>query len=304
MAGAPEDLETAAEDIRLQVSKRIHLRRQITTALNKINAIITSRGPRDGLTALLCHIEELVNQASRLQTELSAVETEEESERQDNIHLGCIERFGQISEASKAYYASWGDEASVVEEQILGDEDEDISPSEVGRREAALAEAQARADQAAKDAERARQEAEEAQLALQRLNLEEDRMSSVSQRQPNPNPLATDLRLRQRKLNMSTNSEAPDDWIDRYAAGLLRPNIGSSSRSSVKTELEAYTGKSLDWFEWIDLFRALVHDTGKFPGEKLAILKRHLKGDCANLVHGLGGGEPAYIEALVRLKQS
>ena len=72
----------------------------------------------------------------------------------------------------------------------------------------------------------------------------------------------------------------------------------------MKTKFEAYTGKSLDWFEWINLFRALVHDTGKFPDEKLAILKRHLKGDCANLVHGLGGGEPAYIEALVRLKKS
>lgn len=304
MAGVPKDPETAAEDFRLQVTRRPTLRRQITTALNKINAIITSGGPRGGLAALLRHVEELVNQATSLQTELSALETEEESERQDNIHLGYIERFGQISEASKAYYASRGAEASVVEEQIFEDEEEDISASKVGRRQAALAEAQARADEAAGNAERARQEAEEAQLALQRLNLEEDRMSSVSQRQPNPNPLTTDFRLRQRKLNLPTSSEAPDDWIDRYAAGHLRPNKGSSSRSSVKTELEAYTGKSLDWFEWIDLFRALVHDMGKFPGKKLATLKRHLKGDCANLVHGLGGGELAYIKALVRLKQS
>jgi hypothetical protein len=296
--------ETPAEDFRCLVAERPKLRRQITAAINKITAIITSGGPRGGLTALLQHVKILVNQASTLQSELSALETEEECERQDNIHLGYIERFGQVSEASKAYYASRRDEAAVVGEQIVEDEEEDLSASEVGRRQAALAEAQARADEAAGNAERARQEAEEAQLALQRLNLEEDRMSSVSQRQPNPNPLVTDLRLRQRQLNMPTSSEAPDDWIDSYAAGLLRPVQGSSSRSSVKTELEAYTGKSLDWFEWIDLFRALVHDTGKFPGEKLAILKRHLKGDCANLVHGLGGGEPAYIEALVRLKQS
>ena len=276
MAGVPQD---PAEDIydvdyRLQVSKRTKLRRQITTALNRMDAIITSRGPRSGLSALLRHVGELANQAYQLQTELSALETEEESERQDNIHLGYIERFGQVSDASKAYYASRGDEASVVEEQLLEEEEEDISASEVGRRQAALADAQARADEAAGNAERARQQAEEAQLALQRLNLEEDRMSSVSQRQPNPSPLANDLKLRQRKLNVPTSSEAPDDWIDRYATGHLRPSIGSSSRSSEKTELEVYTGKSLDWFEWIDLFRALVHDTGKFPGEKLAILKR------------------------------
>ena len=62
---------------------------------------------------MLRHVDELVNQVYLLQTELSALETEEENERQDNIHLGYIERFGQVSEASKAYYASRGEEASV-----------------------------------------------------------------------------------------------------------------------------------------------------------------------------------------------
>jgi hypothetical protein len=56
-----------------------------------------------------------------------------------------------------------------VEEQLLEEEEEDISASEVGRRQAALADAHARADEAAGNAERARQQAEEAQLALQRL---------------------------------------------------------------------------------------------------------------------------------------
>ena len=184
MAGVPQDpaQDIPGEDFRLQVSKRTKLRRKIRIY------------PRSGLSALLHHVEELVDQAYHIQTELSALETEEESERQDNIHLEYIQRFGQVSEASKAYYASRGDEASVVEEQLLEEEEEDISASEVGRRQAALADAQARADEAAGNAERTRQQAEEAQLALQRLNLEEDRMTSVSQRQPNPNPLATDLK--------------------------------------------------------------------------------------------------------------
>lgn len=52
------------------------------------------------------------------------------------------------------------------------------------------------------------------------------------------------------------------------------------------------------------MFRALVHDTPKSPGEKLALLKRFLCGDCLDLVYGLGGGEAAYIETLVRLKQT
>jgi hypothetical protein len=52
------------------------------------------------------------------------------------------------------------------------------------------------------------------------------------------------------------------------------------------------------------LFRALVHDTPKSAGEKLALLKRHLRGDCLDLVYGLGGGESTYKEALVRLMQN
>ncbi len=54
----------------------------------------------------------------------------------------------------------------------------------------------------------------------------------------------------------------------------------------------------------MDLFRALVHDTAKAPGENLALLKRHLRGDGLDFVHGLGEGEGTYIEALVRLKKS
>ena len=60
----------------------------------------------------------------------------------------------------------------------------------------------------------------------------------------------------------------------------------------------------MDWFTWIDLFRALVHDTGKSPGEKLALLHRYVREDCLDVIHGLGGGEGAYIEAKVRLKES
>uniref|UniRef100_A0A5S6Q9W9 Uncharacterized protein n=1 Tax=Trichuris muris TaxID=70415 RepID=A0A5S6Q9W9_TRIMR len=40
------------------------------------------------------------------------------------------------------------------------------------------------------------------------------------------------------------------------------------------------------------------------PGEKLAVLRSSLKGDCRDLVYGLGGGEDAYKEALRSLKAS
>ncbi|KAI9555030.1 hypothetical protein GHT06_020327 [Daphnia sinensis] len=75
-------------------------------------------------------------------------------------------------------------------------------------------------------------------------------------------------------------------------------------RSTVAVELDVFHGKSLEWFTWIDLFRALVHDTANTPGEKLAVLKRYLRGNCLDVIYGLGGGEPAYMEALTRLKQT
>lgn len=98
---------------------------------------------------------------------------------------------------------------------------------------------------------------------------------------------------------------APDDWIDVYYAGEEEPQYWSNydRGSSVRVELECYWGLALEWFHWIDLFRCLVHMTNKSPAEKLAILKKLLKGECASVVYGLGGGEQAYKEALKRLKE-
>lgn len=72
----------------------------------------------------------------------------------------------------------------------------------------------------------------------------------------------------------------------------------------MSAELEPFEGNALEWFSWINLFRALVHDTPKSAGEKLELLKRFLRGDCLDLVYGLVGGESAYIEAIARLKQT
>ena len=98
---------------------------------------------------------------------------------------------------------------------------------------------------------------------------------------------------------------APDDWIEIYYDGHEKPQHWSSSDrgSSVRIELEAYYGLALEWFHWIDLFRCLVHQTNKSPAEKLAILKKLLRGECASVVYGLGGGKQAYKEALMRLKE-
>ena len=110
-----------------------------------------------------------------------------------------------------------------------------------------------------------------------------------------------------RKLEDSSNVDpAPDDWIDAYVQGKESRDSWNqySSHGSIKADLEPYSGMSVDWLNWIDIFNSLVHQISMSPGEKLAILKTKLRGDCLDLVTGLGGGERAYKEALNRLKEN
>ncbi|XP_057366947.1 uncharacterized protein LOC130687793 [Daphnia carinata] len=152
-------------------------------------------------------------------------------------------------------------------------------------------------------------EMEQAERDLQRLILEVDDGASSRSASRGFKDIVGWCDNQRRWISPEADGRAdslPDEWIDLYSSGRLLPihdqNLGS--RSSVRADLELYYGKALDWFCWIDLFRALVHDSNKSAGEKLALLKRHLRGDCADIVHGLGGGEAAYIEALTRLKQT
>lgn len=119
----------------------------------------------------------------------------------------------------------------------------------------------------------------------------------------------------QRKLNAlplpktmqeSYVQQAPDGWIDQFLSGREIPSMPvlTAQPSAVRVELPAFSGRALDWFGWIDLFYALVHQTSKYPAEKLAILKERVRNSPAeDLVYGLGGGEAAYKEALRRMKQ-
>lgn len=96
-----------------------------------------------------------------------------------------------------------------------------------------------------------------------------------------------------------------DAWIETYLAGQEKPFVREEGdRSSVTVQLEVYSGRALDWFSWIGMFYALVHIARKTASEKLAILKNYLKGDLADIVHGHGGGEQGYKEALQRLKST
>ncbi len=104
----------------------------------------------------------------------------------------------------------------------------------------------------------------------------------------------------------ATDDPAPDDWIDTYVNGSSPPVIHKRNKddSSLRARLEVFTGQSLDWFMWISKFHSLVHLTNKTPDEKLAILHSHLAGSARKRINALAGGELAYKQALLRLKQA
>ncbi|XP_045031141.1 uncharacterized protein LOC123473813 [Daphnia magna] len=311
-------------------AKRKTLRRQITVTNRQVETLTNYRGSRGAIQGLLLHLNDLILRTSQLQTDISTLEDdEEEAERQDANHLIYVTRVGELAADAQDYIKSRdGEAASIVGSNVIPGQDPPlppVSPSEILRREQArqdeIAATRLRAERAREQAVRTRQqadraweEADTAQAALRLLGVElygrpappdDDHFTSVSQQIDNTTPQAKALLDQQRQKNSDSNPETPDTWIDLYSTGRLTPVVTArSTRSSVSAELEPFDGKALEWFSWIDLFRALVHDTPKSPGEKLALLKRFLRGDCLDLVYGLGGGEAAYIEALVRLKQT
>ena len=312
-----EEVDYVGELVAMKKTRKA-LRRQITLTSNQIDTLTNTRGSRGAIQGLIIYLKDLLLRASRLQTEIAALDDdEEESERQDSKHLTYITSAGETTAAAQDYLKSReGEAASVVGEGLIPDPPT-ASPSEILRQEQArqdeITAARLRAERAKEQVDQAWEEANEAQKALRELGIEfkrgaspdDDHFTSVSQQIDNTTPQAKALLGQQRQRNFDSNQEIPDHWIELYSTGRLSPSFAArSTRSSVSAELDPFDGKALEWFTWIDLFRALVHDTPKSPGEKLALLKKFLRGDCLDQVYGLGGGESAYIEALVRLKQT
>jgi hypothetical protein len=192
-------------------------------------------------------------------TTVAALEDEEEYERHDSVHLAYVEKVGMISQAAKDYFRRWRG---------------NICHQRAGwNRRRTL------------DFLIWSQSSSRSTRSIPVKSRWSSWMRWVSRLQQPNTPLEDDWMRRQRKLILL---KVLARWLDGPICS--RPSEtwcrNHSSRSSVKTGLKPYIGRSLEWFEWIDLFRALVHDTGKFLGEKLAILKRHFKG--ADLVPGLG----------------
>ena len=302
-ATVSEIMEEPGVDVAFARKKRRTLRSQITTTSRQIDEHIRAAGSRGAISGLVRHLKDLLKRATTLHTELLTVEDREENIKQDELHLRYVQEAGEMIANAEQHIYSRKDEApSDIQLGGVGGRRRANRDEELQAAQQRAYDARSQAEEAHSRAEELRNQQEAAEEALQNLQLNDadpDHFTSVSQQSNHTSPLATNWKLRQRQENV-----APDAWIDSYAAGKLKPANPNNSRSSIKADLEPYSGRALDWFAWIDLFRALVHDTAKAPGEKLALLKRHLRGDCLDVVHGLGGGEGAYIEALIRLKKS
>ena len=170
-----------------------------------------------------------------------------------------------------------------------------------------LPDAQKRAEEAANRAYQARSQAAKARARLDGLtthlnNSDPPRISSE-------NSFVVRWLRNQREegedLSTSQHENAPDAWIEAYIAGREKSApTPTSHHSAVRIELPVFSCRSLDWFCRIDLLYALVQNTPKPAGERLAILKERLRCTSAEeLVYGLGGGELAYKETFSRLKQ-
>ena len=113
-------------------------------------------------------------------------------------------------------------------------------------------------------------------------------------------PLKTLSKSKPRKVEVV----APDQWVDDYCSGAAPVCWTGRGTRSAPSNLPRFSGRSLEWFAWIDSFYALVHVTDRSPGEKLGLLRSCLPPDLCDLIYGLSGGEAAYKETLRTLKEN
>ena len=244
--------------------KRTRCRKHITTICKEIEAVIHRKGSRTSVAELLERAKKTLQTADTINQKLEDYLDDDEAQVQEERHLTYVTKIGDIQESVEAYL----------------EERKDDAPSVIGSLRGA------NPQQAANNHELGGQS-------------HHDTLSTLSSESAIDNS-------RRRLDNKSKGKQeaAPDEWIDEYRTNRFEaePWYDGGGRSTIRTDLETYDGSPLAWFAWIDLFRALVHESNCSPGEKLAILKRNLKGDVQDIVYGLGGGESAYKEALRRLK--
>jgi len=251
------------------------LRQKITGCLTRVRKVIENSLSRREAERLLNEARTFLGDTAPLNDRLLELLNDEEGNQQQEQFLRYGGDVDTIEEAVSGYLASRADDTH----------------SEVGEpnNQQEIREAKEKAQEAVKAYEEATRAAEVAKKAVEAAN---QLLRSLGAQDEFEEDLDHDLPSIVRSQTPTCTNETPDDWIDEYCQGKEKPfgSYGDPRHSSIRVELERYSGRAVDWFEWIELYHALVHCTGKSPGEKLAILKRNVQGETADIVYGLGGG--------------
>ena len=285
---ALDDVSTLSID---QCRKRQKvLRQKITGCGNRIRKVIDGSLSRREAKRLLEEARTLLGETSPINDRLLELLEEEEGATQQEQFLCYGGDVDAMADAVAEYLESRLDDA----ESSAGERIPEPTQEFLDAKQRAL-DSMKLYEEAQQAAEAAKKEMEDAKQAFQILQGYEDELDD------DPTSYSVPLTI---SSHGTTRVNAPDDWIEEYCSGKEKPLVirGDNRHSSVRVDLKIYSGRAVDWFEWIELFHALVHRTNKSPGEKLAILKRNVRGETTDMVYGLGGGEGAYKDALRRLK--
>jgi hypothetical protein len=96
---------------------------------------------------------------------------------------------------------------------------------------------------------------------------------------------------------------ALDDWIDLYCAGQLESLAKGSTRPPVVRKIAMYSGRALDWLEWIALFRTAVHDVKPSVSARAGALRASLDPALVRECVTQSATERGYKESLMALKK-
>ena len=307
-----DEEDVAANKEKEMTSIRTTLRRQFTCTFNSLNDHLTAGSSRSFVEALFKKLVKFLSEMEDVNQKLLLEASKEETKKQTDLQIKYLEQSVAAEEAVKNFLRSRSgdDDTQYVVEEI--DPDEEFT-KKVNAAKAKLADANEAAREATERQAKAVREAYEAQKELDELVIgssdrkskssreeeqERDNQSLSSASQLNPKNIVNSTTVSQSSIS------APDDWIDDYRNGQVGlPQKKSSGRSNVKTSIKRFSGIVLEWFPFIDQYKALVHDSGKEPSELFAILMELLEGECRDHCYGSGGGEAGYKEALYRLKR-
>ena len=263
MADVKEEVNHEAE----LKTKRTQLRRRITTTCGTIAKFVKRRKSRTLIREYMTELQEFILECSRVNNELfdayaHDAEFAEQDEKQDEYRLkvrNCLDIAELHLEERKDDAATT---ASLLDSETIVNNEASVRRSE-RQREPQVTE---------------RSLPDENHNVIQQLNswtIEQERRRRPVEEWVENIPNFHHQPTRKQPFKF------PDDWIEEYTreSGEVYPReIDRKHRGPINLTLETYDGNAMQWFEWISLFKALVHDAGQSPRRKAGNIETTFEG--------------------------